>query len=260
MCARVCVVCLRRARVGREVLLPNTKRETTHAAAAAAAAPAVRQSPAVPQPPRTRALARRQDSLSRHTPPREAPTPRSRAAARGKAPSHTPRALACPGKATRPPLSPPSSYAFSWSSCPARDVCPISTGRGTRRVRLVRGEGRGVSDQYGVPFQGFETVASFIRSEGQFSWSRGSSTCTHGGGSDSGRGYGTGERQVEGGWRGCTSPCHLLPLSGVTATTPSPPARAPPPPSASAPAGSAGGCAGTAAIRLGTLKGRDVPN
>jgi len=34
----------------------------------------------------------------------------------------------------------------------ARDAdaaCPISTGGGTRRVRLVRGVGRGVSDQYG---------------------------------------------------------------------------------------------------------------
>ena len=35
---------------------------------------------------------------------------------------------------------------------PARNAdaaCPISTGGGNRRVRLVRGVGRGVSDQYG---------------------------------------------------------------------------------------------------------------
>jgi len=33
-------------------------------------------------------------------------------------------------------------------SHPPESACPISTGGRTRRVRLVRGEGRGVSDQY----------------------------------------------------------------------------------------------------------------
>ena len=30
-----------------------------------------------------------------------------------------------------------------------RETCPVSTGEGTRRVQLVREEGRGVSSQYG---------------------------------------------------------------------------------------------------------------
>ena len=53
----------------------------------------------------------------------------------------------------------PSAPGRSTSGCPRRAArsgrvdadaaCPISTGGGTRRVRLVRGVGRGVSDQYG---------------------------------------------------------------------------------------------------------------
>jgi hypothetical protein len=33
-------------------------------------------------------------------------------------------------------------------TCERDAACPISTGRGTQRVHLVRGEGRGVSGQY----------------------------------------------------------------------------------------------------------------
>jgi len=41
-----------------------------------------------------------------------------------------------------------ASWMRSSSSCERDAACPISTGSGTRRVRLVRGEGRGVSTQY----------------------------------------------------------------------------------------------------------------
>ena len=42
----------------------------------------------------------------------------------------------------------PGGCATPNADSPA-ETCPVSTGRGTRRVQLVRGEGRDVSSQYG---------------------------------------------------------------------------------------------------------------
>jgi hypothetical protein len=72
------------------------------------------------------------------------------------------------------PAPAPGIHPGRTPSCPGqcdgvRDAaCPISTGRGTRRVRLVRGEGRGVSDSYEGGGQLSRTVRPPPRYEGGF--------------------------------------------------------------------------------------------
>jgi hypothetical protein len=52
---------------------------------------------------------------------------------------------ACPSASLPPPSLPDPLTRLR------NETCPVSTGGGTRRVRLVRKEGRGVSSQYGKP-------------------------------------------------------------------------------------------------------------
>jgi hypothetical protein len=54
---------------------------------------------------------------------------------------------------------------------PGDKACPFSTGGGTRRVRLVRGEGRDVSSQYGREGEGAGRDAGGSGSEARF-WNR----------------------------------------------------------------------------------------
>jgi hypothetical protein len=74
--------------------------------------------------------------------------------------------------ARRPPAPAAASAPRGASTRPAGAGTAISSGRGTRRVRLVRGEGRGVSDQYGVRDAVCPLSTRGGGREGGYPWSR----------------------------------------------------------------------------------------
>jgi len=67
-----------------------------------------------------------------------------------------------------------------------RETCPVSTGEGTRRVQLVREEGRGVSSQYGREGGGGKGRGEAVF-EDNFRFSSFVHRCNDGGGARGGR-------------------------------------------------------------------------